>query len=182
MIRSWEIASLKKANATRKMISIALLSVIVAFSLTSAYKTVEIQMKLTEVDARNKISEGTVNKLMNSYNHKLKDPNATELLQFLALDRTNECTYSGQFNCVEFSAMMISNAIEQGWNCGLVQIWYSLYFLPVPGGGHAMVAFDIRNLGIVFVEPQNDEIIPALKPGDNCFNATILSVEVHWCG
>ena len=84
--------------------------------------------------------------------YNLRDPTYHEVKQFLAQDRTDANQYvEGEYVCSDFAADVNSNAEAQGLRCALVEIKYP------EGSGHAVVAFQTLDKGLVFVEPQYDE-------------------------
>lgn len=84
--------------------------------------------------------------------YSLRDPSYKEVKQFLAQDRTDANEYvEGEYGCSDFAADVNNNSEARGLRCALVEIKY-------PGGrGHALVAFQTVDRGLVFIEPQYDE-------------------------
>ena len=86
--------------------------------------------------------------------YDLRDPTYQEMKQFLAQDRTNSNKYiEGEYTCSDFAADVNNNAEAQGFRCALVEVKYS------DDRGHALVAFQTVDKGLLFIEPQYDEQI-----------------------
>jgi len=127
-------------------------------------------------------------RLTTGYGYVLRDPSYQEMEDFLALDKTSEQEYvGGEYICVDFTADVKANAAKEGIRCAYVAIEYR------GGSGHAVVAFDTTDRGLVFIEPQFDwEVEPEIgkryyqcviaphylaKPG---YDDTITRIIVIW--
>ncbi len=84
--------------------------------------------------------------------YTLRNPMYSELMRFLAEDRTDSNEYvPGEYTCIEFAADVNNNAEAAGFRAAFVIIDY-------PGErGHAVVAFETVDRGLIFIEPQFDE-------------------------
>jgi len=92
----------------------------------------------------------------------LADPTYASMEAFLASDKTDQNTYNATtYNCVNFSADVIANASKQNIRCAYVNIDFGNIL-----SGHAIVAFDTTDKGMVYIEPQNDCIVQ-LKVGNH---------------
>ena len=90
-------------------------------------------------------------RLTTGYGYVLRDPSYEEMRDFLARDRTSDREYvASDYTCVDFAAAVKSNAAKEGVRCAYVVIEFG------GGGGHAIVAFDTTDKGLIFVEPQFD--------------------------
>lgn len=103
-------------------------------------------------------------------NKTLFDPTYADVVSFISDDITNENVYMGgyvngtlrnyldYYVCLHFTSDLIHNAIDKEIRCGYVQLTFydSVYD---DWSGHAIVAFDTVDRGVIFVEPQNDIII-----------------------
>lgn len=88
--------------------------------------------------------------VMNFYHGPgLVNPSYEELEQFLINDDTNNRLYSENFTCVDFSYMLVRNAVRKGWMA--CPVWIKFY----GGMSHTIVGFK-TDAGIVYVEPQLD--------------------------
>ncbi len=119
----------------------------------------------------------------------LHDPTLEEALDFLKRDRTDDNEYlEDEYVCSHFAADINNNAEKQGIRCALVELRF-------PDSGHAVVAFDTTDEGMVFFEPLNDDRVrPVIgkryyrcvepKPGyvyeKPSFNDTIEDIVVIW--
>ena len=57
--------------------------------------------------------------------------------------------------CHDFSAAVKTNAFRKGYTCLYV-------YIELREGAHSIVAFNTTDRGIVFVEPQNDDVVHVL--------------------
>ena len=65
------------------------------------------------------------------------------------------------FNCVEFSNNLVRAFKEAKIYACVTELWFD------DGGAHALVAINIEDRGVIYIEPQDDEIIYDLKVGDD---------------
>ncbi len=82
----------------------------------------------------------------------IRDPTYREMLDFIAEDQTDKNEYSETYRCFHFTADVKQNAFKAGYRCGFVYIEFTF-------GSHAIVCFNTTDRGIIFIEPQNDEIV-----------------------
>lgn len=95
--------------------------------------------------------EVNYDRLTSGYGYVLRDPTYREVMEFLAEDDTSGREYAdGRYTCVDFAASVKANAAKEGIRCAYVVLEYR------GGAGHAIVAFDTTDRGLVFVEPQFD--------------------------
>jgi len=81
-----------------------------------------------------------------------RDPTYEEALQFTRLDQTDKNRYNQSYTCISFAGDFVNNALNKGYRCGYVIIEF-------PETGHAIVCFNTSDKGLIFVEPQNDELV-----------------------
>ncbi len=88
------------------------------------------------------------------HGYTLRDPAYNEVITFLTEDNTDQNEYIegsyGAYVCSHFARDVCNNAEEQGLRCSFVELRY-------PDGGHAIIAFDTTDNGLVYFEPQTDE-------------------------
>jgi hypothetical protein len=84
--------------------------------------------------------------------YDLRDPTYREALQFIFSDQTDKNQYNQSYNCVNFADDFVSNAIREGFRCGYVIVEFS-------ETRHALVCFNTSDKGLIFVEPQNDNLV-----------------------
>jgi hypothetical protein len=122
----------------------------------------------------------------------LSNPTYMELLNFLSRDRTDTKPYIvGDYVCTDFSTDVNNNAEVEGIRCAFVHIDYA----DEDTLGHAIVAFETTDRGLVFIEPQSDSIVNAaigkrwylcivLEPGyfylPPDYDDTIVEIEIIW--
>lgn len=125
-------------------------------------------------------TEGVIDGAGRGYN--IRDPTCREMLNFIASDRTNENEYSENYTCFHFTADVKSHAFQAGYRCGFVYILF-------PDDAHAIVCFNTTDQGLIFIEPQSDEIVTLAigqpywnrteyLPPD--YNDTVISFTVIW--
>lgn len=90
-------------------------------------------------------------RLTTGHGYVLRDPSYQEMKAFLEQDETSEQEYlRNEYICVDFAANVKANAAREGIRCAYVVIEYH------GTTGHAIVAFDTTDKGLVYIEPQFD--------------------------
>ncbi|MCJ7571892.1 MAG: hypothetical protein MUO82_08460 [Candidatus Thermoplasmatota archaeon] len=133
-----------------------------------------------------------INLLNAEKRYNLHDPTYSEVLTFLAKDKTDQNEYViGEYTCVYFSRDVCNNALKQGIRCAYV----SLDFADTTFTGHAIVAFNTTDKGLVYFEPQSDDRAyisigerywqnVATKPGYSWkapdYDDTIVEINHYW--
>ncbi len=88
------------------------------------------------------------------HGYTLRDPTYEEVITFLGQDKTDENEYIedtyGVYVCSHFTRDVDNNAEEAGLRCAFVELRY-------PDGGHAIIAFDTIDEGLVYFDAQTDE-------------------------
>lgn len=80
-------------------------------------------------------------------------PTYHELVTFLQADTTDLKEYvEGVYSCFDYTADLNNNAEDAGIRAAYVSIRGN-------GWAHALVAFETRDLGLVFIEPQSDRLV-----------------------
>lgn len=92
---------------------------------------------------------------------KLSNPTYKEMREFLARDNTDANPFiKGEYDCVDFSAQLNNNAEANGIRAAYVHIRAKEW-------GHAVVAFETIDRGLIFIEPQSDrEVKPVTGIGE----------------
>jgi hypothetical protein len=114
--------------------------------------------------------------------YTIRDPTYQEVMDFIALDRTDENEYSEDYTCFHFTADVKDNAFHAGYRCGFVYIEF-------PDSAHLIVCFSTLNNGLIFIEPQNDYITTLTvgqpywdrakyEPPD--YDDTVVSFTIIW--
>lgn len=127
--------------------------------------------------------------LLAGHGYTIMDPTHREMLAFLRKDRTDRREYvEDEYVCEDFAKDVCNNAEENGIRCAFVAMRY-------PEGGHAIVAFDTIDEGLVYIESQSDEIVEPVvgkhyyqcvipKPGyryeEPDYDDTIEKILVVW--
>lgn len=85
--------------------------------------------------------------------YNIRDPTYQEVLQFIASDQTDENAYDEEsYNCFHFTADVEMNAFEMGYRAGFVYVEFA-------ESAHSAVAFNTTDQGLIFIEPQWDDIV-----------------------
>jgi len=142
---------------------LAIVSIVTAALVSSELNGTQVQLTNleTELDTREGLVEYLEATLSNlqvnyarltaGYGYVLRDPTYREMSDFLARDETSEREYiEEEYACTDFAADVKANAAKEGIRCAYVRTEYS------GGSGHAVVAFDTTDAGMVFIEPQFD--------------------------
>jgi len=87
------------------------------------------------------------------HGYTVRNPTYNEAILFKATDQTDKNTYDEiSYTCTNFAADFKNNAFDVGYRCGLVEI-------ESPSLSHAIVCFDTIDRGLIFIEPQWDDIV-----------------------
>jgi peptidoglycan hydrolase CwlO-like protein len=82
----------------------------------------------------------------------IRDPTYAEAIAFINSDRTNENEYTDDYVCYDFTADFDANAFQMGYRCGFVYIEFH-------DSAHAIACFNTTDRGLIYIEPQSDEIV-----------------------
>ncbi|MCL0091718.1 hypothetical protein M1N59_00390 [Dehalococcoidales bacterium] len=117
----------------------------------------------------------------------LHNPTYKELMDFLRRDKTDLKPYiKGEYTCSNFSADVNINAELEGIRAAYV----ILRFAGEDVRGHAIVAFETVDKGLIFIEPQTDEIakpvigesywqsVGRIRPTD--YDDTVVEIQIIW--
>ncbi len=134
------------------------------------------------------LSSGVIAQIShNSNGIELRDPTYGEALQFVESDRTDENPYKEEeYTCSNFATDFKSNALKAGYRCGYVLVFG-------PDWNHALNCFNTTDCGLIFVEPQEDEILTlaigqpywdrrryASPLAGSGYNDTVTSFLIDW--
>lgn len=85
--------------------------------------------------------------------YTIRDPTYLEVLSFVAENQVDQNPYIvGSYICWNFVGDFKNDAFRAGYRCGYVHINFI-------DSAHAIVRFDTVDMGIIYIEPQNDEIV-----------------------
>ncbi len=108
-----------------------------------------------------------------------------ELVNFIEDDHTNWNNYDPNYYvCLDFSKALVENARKQN-----IKAWVVLVMFYNQETGHAFVAFETTDLGIVYIEPQGDNRYMVVEEGKPLCDSwgvyecmgTIKSIEYAQC-
>ncbi len=145
---------------------IATCAIIVIISGLSIIMPLREQIKTDEIKLV--ILQSEIDFYRQFTNETLRNPSYSELSSFLQNDSTDNHSYiKDTYVCLDFSYALIRNATIHGFLCGYASVAYGIF-----STGHAMVTFDTTDRGLVFIEPQNDEM-HKLSTGDK-YNSGVI--------
>jgi hypothetical protein len=104
--------------------------------------------------------------------YNLGDPTYIEALQFIRSDETDRNQYNQSYRCTNFADDFMNNAFRAGYRCGYVTIEF-------PEINHVIVCFNTSDNGLIFIEPQSDEIV-ALATGKPYLGRMVLRFSITW--
>ncbi len=113
------------------------------------------------------------------HGYTIKDPTYLEMCSFIQRDQTDKNEYiEGVYICENFAADVCNHAEEENIRCAFVIIHF-------PEGGHAIVAFNTADRGLIFIEPQEDEemeveIGKPYWPRRPSYDDTVVSILIVW--
>ena len=104
---------------------------------------------------------------------ELSTPTHKEMWEFLAHDDTDANPHVvGEYECVDFSAQLINNAKANGIRAAYVHIRAKEW-------AHALVAFETVDRGLIFIEPQTDDV-KKVAVGASYWGRTIVEFHIIW--
>ena len=117
---------------------------------------------------------------------ELHNPTYRELREFLASDETDSNPFiSGEYVCFDFATELNNNAEANGIRAAYVRIRFKEW-------GHAVVAFETVDRGLVFIEPQSDKEVRELEAGKSYpwqaagadrsrgYDDAIVEIQIIW--
>ena len=116
---------------------------------------------------------------------ELHNPTHKEMREFLARDKTDSNPFiKGEYVCFDFAAELNNNAEANGIRAAYVRIRSKKW-------GHAVVAFETVDRGLIFIEPQSDReielVIDESFPwylvgaiGPTSYHDPIVNIQIIW--
>jgi hypothetical protein len=98
-------------------------------------------------------------------------------MSFVRQDKTNEHLYIENYTCWQFASDLKHNAFEKGLLCGLVYIRFTTF------RAHTINCFNTTDRGIIFIEPQNDELVNLDIGDEGCsyyLGCPVLYYTIVW--
>jgi hypothetical protein len=112
--------------------------------------------------------------LTTGYGYVMTDPTYQQVKAFISADMTDSNPYvDDSYVCVDFSMDVISHALQQKFRCAYVGIRFV-----GENAGHAIVAFNTTDRGLVFFEPQSDEEVN-LQAGKHYWTQCVIT-NLHY--
>jgi len=124
-------------------------------------------------------------------NENARNPSWQELLDFLRSDNTDEIQYDkSTFVCADFAERLHNNAEKTGWRAAYVSLRLGPSLNYPSGSGHALNAFEVTDLGIVFVDdtgicsmdscPMSLDKTVEVKVGMHYIPCSIFDKSIKW--
>ncbi len=158
-----------------------------------ATRTKELQTTVNELAAQKTgLAELQVSYdgLVSGHGYTIKDPTYNQMLNFVREDATDKNKYIvDKYECRHFATDICNNAESKGIRCA-----YVLLAFP-DGTGHAIIAFNTIDKGLIYIEPQSDDMVKleigkrywqcVIPSGNNYYPApsyddTVTEVLVAW--
>lgn len=89
------------------------------------------------------------------------NPTLKQVKDFLSFDLTNRYVYNKDFECVDFSDVLVKNMVKNHLYGCTADLWF------FDGKGHTIVVVNTSDEGLVWIEPQTDEVLLNLTPGQD---------------
>lgn len=86
-------------------------------------------------------------------------PTYDEVLAFIKADKTDLKRAKDDYDCVQFTSEVIRNAISSGMFACMMTMDLDSDNDGKVDGGHAIVAFNTIDAGVIYVEPQTDDVV-----------------------
>jgi len=113
----------------------------------------------------------------------LRNPSYQEALDFVSRDGTDKLPYNPELACAAFAKDFKTSANKAGWICGYVVVYFP------DGYSHALNVFNATDRGLIFFEPQSDEVV-SLTAGEPYWNRarylapsyddTVVGFTIEW--
>jgi len=151
---------LSSASAELYLMQAELDSIKVELASTQA-ESASIQAKLASIQAEVETTKGELADLQISYEglvtghgYTIKDPTYKQMMSFIEKDKTDRKHYiEDEYICQNFAMDVCNHADEEGVRCAYVSLWFP------DGRGHAIVAFNTIDRGLICIEPQSDGLV-----------------------
>ncbi len=101
-----------------------------------------------------------------------RDPTYDEAIAFIDSDETDENEYTNDYVCYDFTADFNGNASQAGYRCGFAYIEFF-------NGAHAITCFNTTDRGLIYIEPQTDEIV-TVAIGQSYSGHIIVNLGIIW--
>ena len=109
----------------------------------------------------------------------LINPTYKQLEDFVRKDKTDEKEWAYKYDCTEFSNEFISNFANEGYFSCSTEIDYT----KSPGGkrfGHIIVAINTTDKGLIYLEPQTDNLINPVFMKKNYNYCSAVDWDCKW--
>ena len=122
----------------------------------------EVKDKVTELkrDGQDLKHELMMSKIRYNIEHDIMmRPMLSDVVAFLEEDGTNYGIWSHDYDCTQFSYGLVRRAIDTGMFACIVCIDFDEDGDGRVDSAHNIVAFDTLDAGVIYVEPQSDDVV-----------------------
>ena len=143
---------------------------------TASLKTLNTEKGLSaELQSRLDNLQANYASLTTGYGYVLRDPTYQQVKTFIAADGTDANLYvDDSYVCEDFAYDVITHALQQKIRCAYVSIRFF-----GDNSGHAIIAFNTTDRGIIYIEPQSDEEV-ILVAGRDYWTQCVIASPGHY--
>ncbi|MCK4995359.1 MAG: hypothetical protein KAR55_00585 [Thermoplasmatales archaeon] len=125
--------------------------------------------QLTEVQAELEEKYQEIIDIYNGTRYNLHNPSFSEARYFINNDLTNQIPYEPvNFTCAHYAQGVNNNAEDMGIACAVVVLNFNL-------SSHAIIAFNTTDRGMVYFEPQTDDVVRNLEIGNDYWTDCVIN-------
>ena len=133
-----------------------------------------IEDELSELEVEFTDLQTNYDGLMNGHGYNIKDPTYKDMMSFIMEDRTDNKEYiEGEYICEDFTADVCNAAEREGIRCASVSLRYP------DGLGHAIIAFNTIDKGLIYIEPQTDELVEP-EIGEHFYKCVVTKAGYYY--
>ncbi|MCK4365158.1 MAG: hypothetical protein KAW45_03850 [Thermoplasmatales archaeon] len=125
--------------------------------------------QLTEVQEELEEKYQEIIDIYNGTRYNLHNPTFSEARYFINNDLTNQIPYEPvNFTCAHYAQGVNNNAEDMGIACAVVVLNFNQ-------SSHAIIAFNSTDRGMVYFEPQTDDIVVNLEIGNDYWTDCVIN-------
>jgi len=129
---------------------------------------IQTNAELTDKETALNENVSELQKLQLGSKYKMHDPTYQEVLFFIEDDETDKIPYDEEtFSCKDYASIVNDNAESEGIRCCVVSLSFK-------ESGHVLIGFDTIDKGMVYVEPQSDELVSRLEIGNEYWTECVI--------
>lgn len=125
--------------------------------------------QLTEAQAELEEKYQEIIDIYNGTRYNLHNPTYSEARYFINNDNTNKIPYEPvNFTCAHYAQGVNNNAEDMGIACAVVILNFNQ-------SSHAIIAFNTTDRGMVYFEPQTDDVVVNLEIGNDYWTDCVIN-------